>query len=98
MFRRRSELAARTKGPNPCRRLWKREARALTLHPSTGADLAYYRLYHVRRGHFARFDEIGAEGDVEAVRLAGALVREDPAELWCGSRKVMEFPPTEGKG
>jgi hypothetical protein len=58
--------------------------------------LAYYRLYHVRRGHFARFDELEAEGDVAAVRQAGALVREDPAELWCGSRKVMEFPPTAG--
>ena len=53
--------------------------------------MAYYRLYHVRRGHFARFDEVEAEGDVDAVRQAGALVREDPAELWCGSRKVMIF-------
>jgi len=55
--------------------------------------LAYYRLYHIRRGHFALFDEIEADGDVEAVRQAGALIREDSAELWCGSRKVMEFPP-----
>ena len=58
--------------------------------------MAYYRLYHVRRGHFARFDEIEAVGDVEAVRQAGALVREDPAELWCGGRKVMDFPAAEG--
>ena len=59
--------------------------------PYRGRAVAYYRLYHVRRGHFARFDEVEAEGDVDAVRQAGALVREDPAELWCGSRKVMIF-------
>ena len=60
--------------------------------------MAYYRLYHVRRGHFARFDEIEAEGDIAAVRQAGALVREDMAELWCGSRKVMDFPPAGADG
>ena len=58
--------------------------------------MAYYRLYHVRRGHFARFDEVEADGDIEAVRQAGALVRENPCELWCGSRKVMIFPPVDG--
>ena len=60
--------------------------------------MAYYRLYHVRRGHFARFDEIEAEGDIDAVRQAGALVRGDPAELWCGGRKVMEFPAADAEG
>jgi hypothetical protein len=54
--------------------------------------LAYYRLYHVRRGHFARFDEIEGEGDIDAVRQAGGLVRDDPAELWCGNRKVIDLP------
>lgn len=57
--------------------------------------MAYYRLYHIRNGHFFRFDMIEAEGDVDAVREAGALVGEQPAELWCADRKVMIFEGRE---
>lgn len=53
--------------------------------------MPYYRLYHVRHGRFARTDELEADDDVAAVRQARALIEEDPAELWCGERKVSTF-------
>jgi hypothetical protein len=52
-----------------------------------------YRLYHVRNGRFRRFDEIAAAGDAEAIAKAADLVRADPAELWCGARKVGLIEP-----
>ena len=55
----------------------------------------HYRLYHVRNGHFVRFDQIEAAGDIDALREAGTLVRELPAELWCGDRKIMTFDGRE---
>jgi hypothetical protein len=54
-------------------------------------SVAYYRLYHVRRGRFARSNELDADDDVAAVRQARTLVEDDPAELWCGGRKVSTF-------
>lgn len=57
--------------------------------------MPYYRLYHLRRGHFARSNEVEADDDVAAVRQARSLVVGDPAELWCGERKVKNFNSPE---
>ena len=53
--------------------------------------MPYYRLYHVRRGLFARTSELEAGDDVTAVRQARILVEAEPAELWCGARRVTSF-------
>ncbi len=54
--------------------------------------MAYYRLYFVRDGHFVRFEEILADDDLDAVRLAGASAGSLGLELWCGRRRVKTFP------
>lgn len=59
--------------------------------------MPYYRLYHVRHGRFARANEIDAEDDVAAVRQARGLVEDDPAELWCGERKVTILNGLDGR-
>ena len=59
--------------------------------------MAYYRLYHIKSGHFFRYDMIEAEGDIDAVGEAGALIGEHPAELWCADRKVMMFDGREAE-
>ena len=51
----------------------------------------YYRIYYVKRGHFAGFDAFSAEDDVEAVRQAQNLAEDRHAELWCEKRKVKTF-------
>lgn len=56
--------------------------------PVGGLLVAYYRLYHVRDGHFVGVELIEAEEDGAAVRAAEERVGELPAELWCGDRKV----------
>lgn len=53
--------------------------------------MPYYRLYHVRHGRFARTNNLEADDDVAAVRLARERVEDDPAELWCGERKITTF-------
>ena len=53
--------------------------------------MPYYRMYHVRHGHFARAEDLEADDDVIAVRLARARIEDGPAELWCGERKVFTF-------
>lgn len=58
------------------------------LMPAGGLLVAYYRLYHVRDGHFVGVELIEAEEDGAAVRAAQERVGELPAELWCGDRKV----------
>ena len=55
--------------------------------------MAYYRLYHVRNGRFCRVDDIQADEDEQAEAQALKHIRSDPAELWCGSRKVKIFQP-----
>ena len=57
--------------------------------------MPYYRLYHLRPGHFARSNELEADDDVEAVRQARSLLVADPAELWCGDRKITTFNKPE---
>jgi hypothetical protein len=57
--------------------------------------LPYYRLYHLRPGHFARSNELEADDDVGAVRRARSILMGDPAELWCGERKVTHFNSPE---
>jgi len=56
--------------------------------------VAYYRLYLLAEpgGKFVGFEEIEADDDVEAVRLAEAYVGAQALELWCGKRKVKSFP------
>lgn len=60
--------------------------------------MAYYRLYRLSEpaGHFVGFEEIEAEDDVAAARLAEGRSGAQPLELWCGQRKVRTFPATEG--
>jgi hypothetical protein len=55
--------------------------------------MPYYRLYHVKRDHFAGVDDFEAEDDVQACRHAEALDGMSTAELWSGKRKVKTFKP-----
>jgi hypothetical protein len=56
--------------------------------------VTYYRLYLLADpdGRFIGFEEIDAADDVEAVHLAERHRGEHPLELWCGRRKVRNFP------
>ena len=56
--------------------------------------MAYYRLYLLAEpgGKFVGFEEIEADDDIEAVRLAEAYIGAQALELWCGKRKVKSFP------
>ena len=58
-----------------------------------GESVGYYRLYLLDgpKGRFVGFEEIEAEDDVEAVRIAGGLSAGHARELWCGKRKVKNF-------
>ena len=53
------------------------------------------RTYDLRPGHFARSSELEADDDVAAVRQARSLLVADPAELWCGERKITTFSSPE---
>lgn len=62
--------------------------------PRVGCRLLYYRLYVLSapEGRFVRFEEIEANDDVEALRLAEPFSGDRPLELWCGARKVRSIP------
>jgi hypothetical protein len=60
--------------------------------------MSRYRLYHVKDGHFFRGTDIWAETDKEAIAQAIELRGPEPAELWCGERKVTIFTASEGGG
>ena len=59
--------------------------------------MAYYRLYMLGQSgdHFVGFEEIEADDDLEAVRLAQSHCGTHALELWCGKRKVKSFPPRD---
>lgn len=55
-----------------------------------------YRLYHFKRGHIERADNLRANDDLEAGQRAGEMVDHQTAELWRGARKLRVFnPPAE---
>jgi len=56
--------------------------------------VGYYRLYLLDgpKGRFVGFEEIEAADDVEAVRIAEAMPDRHARELWCGKRKIRNFP------
>jgi hypothetical protein len=56
--------------------------------------VTYYRLYLLSQSgdHFIGFEEIEAEDDVAAARLAENHCGSHPLELWCGKRMVKSFP------
>ena len=60
-----------------------------------GESVGYYRLYLLAEpgGKFVGFEEIEAEDDVEAVRVAEGHIGPKALELWCGKRKVRTFAP-----
>ena len=55
--------------------------------------MGHYRLYllAIPDGRFIGFEEIEADDDAEAIRLAGAFRGPHPLELWCGKRIVESF-------
>jgi hypothetical protein len=53
--------------------------------------MAYYRLYHRRNGHIFGVEELWAEDDVGAVRLAQQKLAGDVSDLWCGARRIASF-------
>ena len=55
--------------------------------------MAYYRLYHRRRGHICGVEELWAEDDVRAVGLAEQKLAGFVSDLWCGARRVASFDP-----
>jgi hypothetical protein len=59
--------------------------------------VGYYRLYLLAEpgGKFVGFEEIEAEDDVEAVRVAERHIGAQALELWCGKRKVRTFAPQQ---
>ena len=60
-----------------------------------GFSVGYYRLYLLAEpgGKFVGFEELEAEDDAEAVRVAEGHVGAQALELWCGKRKVRTFAP-----
>jgi len=54
----------------------------------------YYRLYLVSHSdsHFVECEEIEALDDVEAAHLAERRRGVHGLELWCGKRRVKNFP------
>jgi hypothetical protein len=46
-------------------------------------------------GRFVGIEEIEAEDDVDAVRLADRHAGRQPLELWCGKRRVKTIPAVE---
>ena len=58
-----------------------------------GDPVGYYRLYLLAEpgGKFIGFEELEAEDDAEAVRVAEGHVGAQALELWCGKRKVRTF-------
>ena len=55
--------------------------------------MAYYRLYHRRSGHIFGVEELWAEDDLRAVRLAEQKLAGHVCDLWCGARRVASFDP-----
>jgi hypothetical protein len=53
--------------------------------------MAYYRLYRRRRGHICGVEELWAENDADAVRIAEQKLAGQPSDLWCGARRVATF-------
>jgi hypothetical protein len=55
--------------------------------------MPYYRLYFIspRSGGIQRFEEVEAADDLDAVRLAGERLGQEPMELWCRARRVKRF-------
>ena len=52
-----------------------------------------YRLYHFKRGHIERAENVTAADDLDAVGKAEQLVDVQLAELWRGARKIKTFNP-----
>lgn len=50
--------------------------------------MAYYRICFIKNGRHVCFDEFSAADDVQALREAERHVGDEPAELWCGDRRV----------
>ena len=68
--------------------------RALPPDRSGGSEMPYYRLFHVRQGHYANVDDFEASDDVQAVRHAATLSGTSTSDLWCGARKIKTFTPS----
>jgi len=62
--------------------------------------VGYYRLYLLDgpKGRFVGFEEIEAEDDAEALRIAGGLSAGHARELWCGKRKVKTLAAKDTAG
>jgi hypothetical protein len=52
-----------------------------------------YRLYHFKRGHIERAEDLAAEDDLEAVARARQLVDGKTVEIWRGARRIHTFDP-----
>lgn len=52
-----------------------------------------YRLYRMNphSGHIDGVEEFHSGDDIEAILLVQNRPRRTPAELWCGSRKVLRL-------
>jgi len=52
-----------------------------------------YRLYLLDgfSGHIERVENIHSADDLGAIALVTEQVRDQPAELWCGGRKICRF-------
>ena len=56
--------------------------------------MPYFRLYHIKDGHFISFEDFEADGDLQAVARARELNGQGGSELWSGKRRVITL---EGK-
>ena len=57
--------------------------------------MAYYRLYRRRGGHIFGVEELWAEDDLRAVRLAEQKLDGNFSDLWCGARRIASFDPAQ---
>jgi hypothetical protein len=59
----------------------------------TGTGMPSYRLYHFKRGHIERAENLAAEDDLQAVAQARQLVDGRMVEVWQGPRRIHTFNP-----
>lgn len=55
--------------------------------------MAHYRLYFMNTasGHIDIADDLESADDLAAINAAKNLLKDQPVELWCGTRKVHRF-------
>jgi hypothetical protein len=57
--------------------------------------MSYYRLYFLNGSRIVKAEELHADDDLAAMRLAKSQAGTQRVELWCGARKIGEVHPDD---